>query len=581
MKTYGKMHYLPASDGRPALWGIEAAPHVVMRIKRLFGRVSISQEWRAKVLLPQADFVRNNVVMITDTPEVCEDLRWILERYPMEVVDMRRLRKQAKQYVKQVESVDLLLRGITQPCNFDLHLPPRPYQQVGADLWNQVGGLLIADQLGLGKTVTAICALTLAHMRPALVVTKTDLPDQWKREIGRFAPLLNVHIVRSTREERIPDCDVVVVSYSKLAPLLPQLLGRFRSVIFDEVQELRRAESERYAAADKIARSCTHVSGLSATPIYNMGGEFYNIGQIIRPGFFGTREEFVREHCAQDEENASKLKIRNTVEFGSYLRDNFFMLRRTRKEVGRELPPSTDVVHEIEIDYDRFNNSTNTAVELARRALSGSFTERGLATREFDLRMRQATGIAKAPGTADFYRMLVEESGPTVCFAWHREVYSILQERLKDLNPVFYTGEETPKQKLAAFEAFTKGDSPLFIMSLRAGAGLDGLQYVSSTGAFGELDWARGVMSQCKGRLDRDGQTDPVTCYYLVSQEGSDPIVSETLGIKGAQLDGIVDLGKPTDDVILETDGSSIQKVARAFLERRGIKPPKVEEIAA
>ncbi len=61
------------------------------------------------------------------------------------------------------------------------------------------------------------------------------------------------------------------------------------------------------------------------------------------------------------------------------------------------------------------------------------------------------------------------------------------------------------------------GDTKLFIASLRAGEGLDGLQRVCSTVVFGEMDWTPAVHKQCIGRIARDGQAKQCKAFFLVS----------------------------------------------------------------
>lgn len=70
------------------------------------------------------------------------------------------------------------------------------------------------------------------------------------------------------------------------------------------------------------------------------------------------------------------------------------------------------------------------------------------------------------------------------------------------------------------------------------GNGIDGLQHACRTVVFGELEWPPGVIDQNIGRVQRDGQTDPVTAYILVSESGSDPVMTEVLGVKREQLEG-------------------------------------------
>jgi SNF2 family DNA or RNA helicase len=89
------------------------------------------------------------------------------------------------------------------------------------------------------------------------------------------------------------------------------------------------------------------------------------------------------------------------------------------------------------------------------------------------------------------------------------------------------------------------GQSRVLIMSLRSGAGLDGLQDWCSAAVFGELDWSPEVHRQCVGRLARDGQESTVVAYYMVSDDGTDPLMAEVLGIKKQQAEPIRDPDAP------------------------------------
>lgn len=104
--------------------------------------------------------------------------------------------------------------------------------------------------------------------------------------------------------------------------------------MFDEIQELRTGyTSQKYSAAKLIGDQAELRLGLSATPIYNYGDEFYNIIEILRPDSLGTATEFAREWCSQEK------RINDPKAFGMFLRDEGLMLRRTRANVNRELPP--------------------------------------------------------------------------------------------------------------------------------------------------------------------------------------------------------------------------------------------------
>lgn len=229
-------------------------------------------------------------------------------------------------------------------------------------------------------------------------------------------------------------------------------------------------------------------------------------------------------------------------------------------------------MHTIECDERALNAGIAGCDELANIIVSstkeGYRGQKMQAAAEFDMRMRQATGIAKVPYVAEFVRMLVESGEKVALFGWHRAVYSIWLQRLKDFNPVLYTGTETPSHKRANKERFVSGDARVIMISLRAGAGLDGLQHVCSTVVIGELDWSPGVHQQNIGRVDRDGQENPVMAYFLICEYGSDPIVADVLGVKRQQAEGI---RNPDAEFVeeLQVDPQHVKKLAEAYLRRR------------
>lgn len=558
MRTFGTLRF--AQDH----WLIEAEPHVVIRLKRLFGKLAKG----AKTL------------MVRHTPDFARDLEWFMERYPLNVAEADRtfLRKATALHVERTERFAQLLSGSGEPRAFELKLPPRDYQRIAAELALSQGGLLIADEVGVGKTVQAICMFTDPRTRPALVVTLTHLPGQWSRELNRFAPRISFHVLKKATPYQLPPVDVLITNYHKLAGWAPALAGKIKCVVFDEIQELRSGDgTARYQGAEAIAHDATFRLGLSATPIHNYGNEFWNILNILRPNELGTLSEFKQEWCGETD-SRGRAAIKDPVAFGSYLREQGMMIRRTRKDVGRELPALTVVPHTVP-SADVFAQVEGIG-ELAAFILSegSKGIDQMQARGELDWRLRQATGLAKAKFVAEFVRMLVDNGERVLLYGWHHAVYDVWTSELNspDCRVVRYTGEESTKQKDDAKAAFESGEAQVMIMSLRAGAGLDGLQHVCSTVVFGELDWSPSVHEQATGRVFRDGQKSPVMAYYLVSEEGSDPVLQSALGLKRSQLDGVrkLDAAREVAETI-KTDG--VVELARAVLKRRGMKLPEVD----
>lgn len=559
LRKYGEI--LLSEDEKT--WCVICEPQVRMRMKRAFIKVDSAGAGR---------------ILISNTPENCRDLEWFCDRYPMDVDRLEVMLRSARAYDSKALKFSAILAGDNLE-SFELALPPREYQRVAATMAIESGALLVADDLGVGKTVTGICVLAKGGGGLSLVVCPTHIQRQWKKQIEKFAPQLIPHILKQVapydlepkhgRDGKLPN--VLISSYAKLEGWAGALSGVVDKVIYDEIQELRRNKSLKYTAAQTISATASLRLGLSGTPIYNYGVEYYNILSILNPNEMGTSEEFRREWCIGDD--ADKAKIADPKTFGKYLREQGLMIRRTRKDVALEIPTCSKIIHEIDINRKAMEEIESAASELARVILaqgSKSF-DRMRASSEFSNTLRLATGIAKAPEVAAFVEMLLETGEPVVLWGWHHAVYKIWEEKLGVHMPSFYTGQETDAAKERAIKRFLDGTTNLLIMSLRSGAGVDGLQDRCATGVYGELDWSPGAMEQCGARIDRPGQLRPVSLYYPIASEGCDPYMIDVLGIKRDQLEGVRD---PDADIIesLEVDPNHIRKLAEIYLSRKGKK---------
>ena len=536
-------HLVPAFDSSGQRWEIKARPDVMIRIKKA---------------LPRTETRRAGGVLLSDTPENAREITWLLDRWPLELSDEDRayLGRQTGEHFDQREVVTKILAGQRQSDDWQEpadHVDEYQYQ--AAALAMASGGVVITDELAMGKTYTSLLMLRNPAALPALIVVEAHLQRQWQKALATLLPWLHSHILRSAtvydpskkREMKGHYPDVLISTYYKLHGWAEHLAGEINTLICDECQELRRFESRKTKAAGQISDGAKFRMGLSGTPVFNYGGEIYNILDVIRPGCLGEREEFAREWGVAKGDKidtkfeGGKLKVKARA-LGEYLHAEGFVLHRTWEEVGRERPGTAlKIPYEIEADSDVVDEATRDARALAELILSRGASQQEVfeAERVMDNKIRKATGIAKAPYVADYVRMLLESEEKVVVWAWHRAVYAILNEALEEFKPVMYTGSETKTKKEKSEDAFVEGDSRILLMSLRSGAGLDSLQKACNVGVFAELDWAPPVHDQCLGRLPRPGQKKPVVGYYLITEQGSDPGMVELLDLKRMQSEPI------------------------------------------
>ncbi|MDD5358414.1 MAG: DEAD/DEAH box helicase [Candidatus Nanoarchaeia archaeon] len=547
VRTFGDIRL---EDG---YWLIEnTEPHVAIKLKGVFNKLpKTAKSFR-----------------FIDSPENCNDLLWFMERYPLRVSeqDLKKLKSQRENHIKDINDLEAILLPEYVPRSVQLKngYEGRDYQIKGKEVFLKCKRLLIGDSIGLGKTMIAILSMLHQETLPCIVVVQTHLTLQWKSEIYKFTNL-SVHIIKGTKPYALPPADVYIIKYSCLAGWVDVFYkSTFRSAVFDETQELRREKSWKYKAAKALSEHVQYCLGLSASPIYNYGDEIFNVMDVIKDNSLGDRSAFLNEWV----NGWGSRIVTDPKALGTYLRENFLMLRRTRQEVGRELPPINKIIHTVEYDEGEVKKADEIARQLAIKVTSGSFIERGAAARDLDIFVRHSTGVAKARGIAEYCKILLGNKEPIVLAAWHRDVYDILLEELKEYKPVMFTGSESPAQKEKAKQAFLNGETDCFIISLRSGIGLDGLQSRCNTVVIGELDWSPQVHNQLIGRVDRDGQQEQVTAIFLVSDCGSDPLIIDMLGLKASQSHGIIN---PLETEIQQqyTDETRIKLLAQRYLDKK------------
>lgn len=551
MRTYGS---ISLHGNRWELTGLE--PHVSIKLKNIF---------------PKVPKVSVGPFRFDNTPEACMDLEWFISRYPLSISEEHLQELQGKRtlFLENQAEMERIMRPDFVPGSYSLRdgQAIRPYQAQAIEIFHRSKALLIGDDVGLGKTYIGIGACLKTEQLPAVVAVQTHLHRQWKEKIESFSNL-KVHLIAGTRPYNLPSADIYIIKYSCIAGWVDIFKQKyFKTAIFDEVQELRRGVcSDKGMAAKILAGSSDYRLGLSATPIYNYADEIWNVMDILNEHCLGTRDEFLREWGAE-QYGMTKIIIKDPKALGSYLREKYLFLRRTKADVGQYLKPVNTVVETVGFDAQSVKSAEELATKLALKASQGSFIERGQAARELDLMVRHMTGVSKAKYVAEFVRILLDSGEPVVLAGWHRDVYDIWLKELAEFKPVMYTGTESGAQKEKAKQAFVNGETNLFIISLRSGIGLDGLQFRCSTVVFGELDWSPQVHYQVTGRLDREGQENPVMAIYLCSDSGSDPLMIDLLGLKKSQAQAIIDPSLGVQSVY--SDQSRIQMLVQKYLKNK------------
>ncbi len=546
-KKYGKIHF----DSKTNDWVItQLAPHVMIKLKLIFESINKSRSLPIKI--PN---LLNNV----------QDIYWFMQRYPLniEIKDFIYLKKQLLVAEEKEKRLEEILQNNYDSVTTQIHnhFKIRDYQEKAVALFHQTGNLLVGDDVGLGKTVVTIASASNPNFLPALIVVEPHLLYQWKEEVNKFTNL-RVHLIDQKKDYDLPPADIYITKYNMLYDWANRLRKvNLKMVAYDEIQQLRRIESNKYAGAKILSKFVPKCLGLSATPIFNYGDEIFNVMDIIKPGCLGRREDFLREWT----NNGEGKIIKDPSAMGAFLRDNYLMIRRNRSDVDLPDFEMRKIIQKVPHDYNTIRKEEEVLKTLAHKVLEGNYFEKGQAARELDIKMRYLTGMAKAKAVSDYAKIFLERGENIVLAGWHRGVYDVWKEELKKYSPLLYTGSESKKKKHENIKAFKEGSGQVLIMSLRSGAGINGLQENCNTIIFGELDWSPAVHKQLQGRLARDGQSKSIDIIFVTTDYGSDPLMIDMLGLKGSQAKGIID--PFNNDKQIPLDDSRLKKLAETIIQ--------------
>ena len=543
VKNFGTLEYVLDKYSRTWSWKVTGSRAVTM-VSRL-----IPQSWYGEGL---------NEAIIPDSPQNIQQIQWILERYPMEILSKstwrRKISKSSTPQIKlkKIEKLSKATPG--KQFRGKLH----NFQKEGLDfLLKSSGNALLADEMGLGKTVQTLAYLaTEKQAMPALVIAPLVTLRNWQREIGNFMKKKSRNgrlmgretpsstVIRKGKAQEIGKFDFYIINYELLEKRFADLSKlNIRTIICDEVQNLRSKSTKKYAAVKKLAAlaSIKYRIGLSGTPIYNRGSEIWPIVDILRPGMLGSFKEFCEYFCYVNDKGKAIVLENKRESLRSEL-CNHVMLRRKKSDVLKELKDKVRYKEVIDSDSTYYNKELDKIWKKLEE-------EQKLAETEFDKSAsyqraiqseRQAAGVAKLPHVINFVKNIMEIDESVVVFCHHRAIHDLLHKSLSEYNPASIIGGQSDNTRQLQIDTFQEGKTKLMIAGLRAGnvgINLTRAKYV----IFAELDWSPAIHRQAEDRLHRMGQKNTVFAYYLIGNGTLDDHVAKILVDKSYEIDSVMD----------------------------------------
>ena len=473
----------------------------------------------------------------------------------------------------------------------DLQAQLRPYQRLGAHwLWfmNKLGlGACLADDMGLGKTIQVLSLLLAVKRRrtstaaagdwvPSLLIVPASLIANWKSEIQKFAPSLDVFYCHPAETPNgklaapmADGKDLVITSYAMAIRLNWLKETKWHIVILDEAQAIKNAGARQSRAVKELPSR--HRVALSGTPIENRLSDLWSLFDFLCPGLLGGAKEFAAFLKSRSAEDANQFApLRRLV--------RPYILRRlkTDKRIISDLPEKTEVTAFCPLTRRQAALYQQAVSELAEKLDAPEIEgiqRRGIIL-AFLTRFKQlcnhpsqwlGDGTYAPAESGKFHRLqeLCEEIAAkqekVLIFTQYREITDPLARHLASVfgqtGLVLHGGTPVGKRR-ELVEAFqSESGPPFFVLSLKAGGTGLNLTAASHVIHFDRW-WNPAVENQATDRAFRIGQKRNVMVHQFTCRGTLEERIHDIIAGKSALAENI--LGEGAERLLTEMNNSEL-----------------------
>ncbi|MCK5510911.1 DEAD/DEAH box helicase [Candidatus Parcubacteria bacterium] len=451
-----------------------------------------------------------------------------------------KVEKSFKNFIKEAKS-GKPIRKIKLPTRFDKVL--RDYQKDGINWFYflrkyRFAGIL-ADDMGLGKTLQTLVLIEKEKVKnkPSIVICPKTLLYNWQSEVEKFTPKLKTIVIDGFPEERkklikqAKNCDLVITGYASMQKdyeVYDKQKVKFNYCVLDEAQFIKNHATKNAQIVKKI--NADYRLALTGTPLENSVSEIWSIFDFLMPGFLGSFNAFKKKFQTPIMKHSDKLALRNLRK-----KIECFMLRRSKSEVLKELPPKIEQVSRCHLEKAQ-NILYQEILTNVKKEIFDTVKEKGFNKSRIHIlagltKLRQVCNhpvlllkdkdytkyeSAKLNMFMELIDEIVSSKNKVLVFSQFTKMLDILAKELNKNNISYsYLSGKTNKRQDVIKDFNENSDKQVFLISLKAGG--TGLNLTSASNVIiFDPWWNPSVENQAIDRTHRIGQKKSVNVYRLI-----------------------------------------------------------------
>ncbi len=400
--------------------------------------------------------------------------------------------------------------------------PDRPlyqFQKEGVFQLDRLDRVLLGDQMGLGKTVQSIVAAEMRNPKRVLILCPSSLKLNWAKEIQLAYPGEFVGIGYDAMAKW------VIESYDTAwrPKAFKTLTSRtFDIAILDETHFIKNVDAKRTKGVFEILEKIPVRFGLTGTPMQNRPADL--VGVLIALGYLtrGSRWGFLNRYCGPVDNGYAMEYLGATHLDELHKALKFFMVRRLKKDVLKDLPPKiyTDDVFSISKQSAYWEIEKTYRVHI-KKVKSGALPESKLGRQSKLMELMRESALAKVDVAEDRVRAALDSGLKLLFFSTFKDPIKQLAARFGS-QAISFTGDTPPHQRAGMIEKF-ESDPFVRVAFCTVGTGGTGHNMTAAKIVmFLDQPWSPARKEQAIDRAHRIGQNHGLQVVNLIAHNTVD-----------------------------------------------------------
>ncbi len=433
------------------------------------------------------------------------------------------------------------------------------HQEQGVHTAMRNGSLLLGDEMGLGKTAqAAVFAREMRGNSFTLIIGPRYLRETWRAEIERLFPgekfvaLSGLHGDTSKLETPIDGAKWVFCHPDILKAWWPKLQRWHpKTGILDEAHLFKNLRSQRGKIVEIVMATILYKILLTGTPIPNRLSEFLSLLSLTTgPWTWGTYNAFLQRYAGAIHSGYGWVETSPTQTEELQERLSGVYLRRTKTEVGLELPPLRRQIISVDLDEASHTKLSEVLSGYDLRALLRALFEARLGRDAISWvnRIRKVTSRAKLATTVSLANSLLEQAQSVVIFTWEREMAEKIAAKL-DNAPFVVHGAHVQEHRDAMVREFQSAQvqsnyRARAIVATYGSLSVGVTLHAASAVIMHDLDYVPSTLLQAEARVHRIGLKHSVMSYWVIASDTIDEAIARIITRKAPAI-GVSGDGAP------------------------------------